>query len=186
MESNLTKWVCERSEEGPDLKMFKARFDYMKNPRNDKSEKMVILESEDSVNVIALTPSDDMVFVRQYRFGIRQVTLELPGGLVEPGELQEHAARRELLEETGFAGAHWEPLGSIGSNPVFMDSYIHHWLVTGVEPVTTQSLDDGEEVFIELIPVQEVERRMWEGDFGHPHTVSALMRYFAHRNFQIP
>ncbi len=186
MENSAEHWICEHSEPGPDLKMFKARFDHMRNPRNGKSDRMIILESEDSVNVVALTPEDQMLFVRQYRFGTGQITLELPGGLVDPGELQEHAARRELLEETGYAGARWEHLGSIGSNPVFMDSYIHHWLVLDVEPVAGQQLDDGEEVFIELIPVSEVEKRMWDGDFAHPHTVNALLRFFAQRNYQLP
>jgi 8-oxo-dGTP pyrophosphatase MutT (NUDIX family) len=186
MEDNPLHWICERSEEGPDLKIFKVRFDLMRNPRNGKSEKMTILESEDAVNVVALTSSGDMLLVRQYRFGTGQVTLELPGGFVEPGELQEHGARRELLEETGYAGAHWEYLGSVGNNPVFMDGYIHHWLVTNVEPVSSQSLDDGEEVYIELIPVDEVERRLWDGDFAHPHTISGLLRFFAKRNYQLP
>jgi len=186
MEDNPLHWICEESKEGPRLKIFKVRFDLMRNPRNGKSERMTILESEDSVNVVALTSADQIVFVRQYRFGTGQVTLELPGGLMEPDELQEHGARRELLEETGFAGAHWEYLGSVGSNPVFMDSYVHHWLVTGVEPVASQDLDDGEEVYIELIPIEEAERRMWDGDFAHPHTLSALMRFFAKRNYQLP
>ncbi len=179
MAEKSSGWKRLGSERGPDLKLFRARYDQMRNPRNGKTERMIILESNDSVNVIALTPDQQMLFVRQYRFGIEAVTVELPGGIVDNGEPPLAAARRELQEETGFTGSEWQELGRIPSNPVFMDSWIHHWLVTGVELTHPTSLDDGEAVDLELIPLAEVRQKMEEGYFQHPHTVSALVAFFA-------
>ncbi len=171
-------WRRVESIAGPDLKLFKARFDLMQNPRNGSLEKMIILEANDSANIVAVTPKDEILFARQYRFGIEAYTLELPGGIVDDGESHQVAARRELAEETGYVGDHWTYLGSIPSNPVFMDSYIHHWCVTDVQPQQVLKLDDGEDIHVELLPKEEVYDKLYDGFFMHPHTVNALVRYF--------
>ena len=172
-------WQKIRSEPGPDLKLFRARFDWMRNPRNGKEEKMIILAGADSVNVVALTPDGEMLFVRQYRFGIEDYTLELPGGIVDAGEDPGSAARRELAEETGFTATDWSPLGKVASNPVFMDSYIHHWLAKNVQLTQDLVLDDGEEVETIRLSVAEARRMLFAGEFQHPHTVNALLLFFS-------
>lgn len=176
----LSSWKRERFEEGPSLKLFQARFDFMKNPRNGKTEKMIILESTDSVNVIARTPDKEILFVRQYRFGIGKETLELPGGLVDRGEDAIIAAKRELEEETANIAVEWISLGKIASNPVFMDSYIHHYFADSVQADGNQHLDDGEMIEVVKIPEDEVYQLFIKGVFQHPHTVNALFRYFVH------
>ena len=172
------QWKRIRSEYGEDLKLFKPRFDWMHNLRNDVTEKMIILEAQDASNVVAVTKDQQILFVRQYRFGIRQETLELPGGIVDSGELPEVAAKRELSEETGYGGGQWSYLGKIGSNPVFMDSYIHHWVASNVEPGYQGELDDGENIEVELLDLEEVKKKLYSGYFLHPHTVSGLVRFF--------
>ncbi|MEO1438670.1 MAG: NUDIX hydrolase, partial [Bacteroidota bacterium] len=114
-------WKTKHSEAGPDLKLFKARFDWVEHPRTGHEAKVVILESPDSANVIPITPEGRILLIRQYRFGIGAYTLELPGGLVNPDETaSQSAAARELLEETGYGGTNWHYLGAVPSNPVFM------------------------------------------------------------------
>lgn len=181
MSADKKEWTCVKSEQGPDLKLFKARFDYMLNPRNQVTEKMIILASPDSVNVVPVTKTGEIIFVHQYRFGTRTYTLELPGGIVDPGEDHGVAAVRELQEETGYTSSAWEYLGKIGSNPVFMDSYVHHWLAKDVELTHRTSLDDGEDVEWVALPIEEVQRRLLSGAFAHPHAVNALLRYFGPR-----
>jgi len=173
------QWKCLSSEPGPDLKLFRVRFDQMKNPRNDAVEEMIILEAEDSANVVALTPEKEILFVRQHRFGIGEETIELPGGIVNAGEVPLKGAQRELQEETGYTGSQWFYLGKFPSNPVFMDSWIHHWVVQNIQLKTEQNLDNGEAVSVIKMPLEEVREKLGEGFFQHPHTVTALVLFFA-------
>jgi 8-oxo-dGTP pyrophosphatase MutT (NUDIX family) len=177
-------WFIEKSEHGPDLKLFEARFDFIKNPRNGITEKKVILSGGNAVNVIALTSSNEIVMVRQYRFGTASYTLELPGGLVDPDESLVKAAERELEEETGYTcGEKLIPLGKIGQNPVFMDSYVHHFLALDVKLTKQQTLDAGENIEVILMPLEELKFRWQKGEIEHPHSVNALLRYFNSTNY---
>lgn len=178
MSSEKEEWTCIKSEPGPDLKLFKARFDHMLNPRNKLTERMIILESPDSVNVVPITKDGKIIFVRQYRFGIEAYTLELPGGIVDPGEDHGVAARRELQEETGYSSTEWSYLGKVGANPVFMNSYVHHWIAKDVALTHEVTLDAGEDVEWVALPIEEVKTKLLTGAFQHPHAVNALLRYF--------
>jgi len=174
-------WERVHSEPGPRLKIFTVRFDHMRNPRNQQVEPMVVLESPDAANVVARRAGDGAIlFVEQYRFGIGQYTLELPGGMVDTGEAQAAAVQRELLEEAGATAKSWHYLGRIPSNPVFQDSYIYHWLAEGTEVVQAPALDDGEDVYLRWLSEQKVRERLYSGGFEHPHTVNALLLFFRH------
>ena len=181
---NSQIWFIEKSEPGPDLKLFEARFDFIKNPRNGITEKKVILSGGNAVNVIALTSANEIVLVKQYRFGTASYTLELPGGLVDPDESLVKAAERELEEETGYTcGEKLIPLGKIGQNPVFMDSYVHHILALDVKLTKQQRLDAGENIEVILMPLEELKFRWQKGEIEHPHSVNALLRYFNSPNY---
>ncbi|RPH59844.1 MAG: NUDIX hydrolase, partial [Chloroflexi bacterium] len=78
-----TDWELIHSEPGPQLALFRTRYDLMKNPRNAKSLKAIVLETQDWVNVLALTPEQKILTVRQYRFGIGKSTTEIPAGLMD-------------------------------------------------------------------------------------------------------
>jgi ADP-ribose pyrophosphatase len=174
-----TGWKRLRSEEGPHLKLFTVRYDWMQNPRNGATEKMIVLEGPDSVNVVAKTKAGDILFVQQYRFGTGTETVELPGGIIDPGEAPETGAQRELSEETGYTGTDWIYLGKVPSNPVFMDHYIHHMAVAEVEKTEEIQLDEGEDIQLLRWPEEEVRAKLLAGFFQHPHTISALLRYFS-------
>lgn len=179
MNTQNGKWVRTRTEIVADLKLFRARFDYLRNPRNQNIERMVVLEGADSANIVPVNARGEILFVRQYRVGIQQEILELPGGLVDPGESPAQAASRELAEETGHTSIHWTQLGRVASNPVFMDNYVHHYLALRVMQTQSLQLDPGESITLEWLSGREAKRRLHQGAFMHPHTISALTLFFS-------
>lgn len=171
-------WQKLGSRPGPDLKLFTVRHDRLRNPRNGLDLERVVLESVDWVNVVALTPAREVVLVRQYRFGTGRVTTEVPGGMVDPGESPEAAARRELQEETGYTGDTWTPLGSVEPNPAFLDNRCHHFLVENARPTVRPDLGAGEDIGLLLCDAAGLQAEIAAGRLRHALALSALSRVF--------
>ena len=155
-------------------KIFELEFrDYL-DDSNRLHEGIAVIHSKDAANVVPITNGNNIVLVRQYRFGIEDYTLEVPGGLLEPDEDRLIAVQRELLEETGYTSTDYKFLGSVYSNPVFINCEIHHFLAFGASLQSEQNLDFDEEIEIVEMSVGEVYKQLDEGLFKHPHTVTAL------------
>lgn len=174
--SKSKNWELLFSEKGDDLTIFKARFDHLRNPRNGATIRATVLESNHSANVVAITKTNQIILVKQYRFGIGEYTLELPGGFVDDNENHALAVRRELAEETGYSSQNWEYLGKVQANPVFMDSYIHQYVARDVEKTEPTKQDVGEDVTVVEMDKQEVINQLRSGEIAHPHTITALVK----------
>ena len=171
-------WQRRRSEPGPDLVIFQARFDWMHNPRNGAQMKAVVLESADWVNVVALTTEGKILVVSQYRFGIGNTTLEIPAGLVEANEKPLQAAQRELQEETGYTTQDWTYLGAVEANPAFLTNHCHLWLARDVQKTHLPQLDAGEDVSIGELTWDELQQAIAEGRMRNAFTLLALSQVF--------
>jgi ADP-ribose pyrophosphatase len=133
------------------------------------------LACPDWVNVIPLTGDGRVVFVRQYRHGIAAETLEVPGGQMDPEDRDPlEAGRRELLEETGYAGGRWEPLGWVHPNPAILTNRCHSFLVRGAEPAAPIRNDHDEHTEVELVPLDAVPRLILEGKITHSLVLNAF------------
>jgi ADP-ribose pyrophosphatase len=176
-ESSLN-WEFVRSESGPNLVLFKTRFDWMKNPRNSSQLKAVVLETSDWVNIVALTPEGKILVVSQFRFGVGKTTVEIPAGLIESGEAPPEAAIRELKEETGYTTKDWEYLGWVEANPAFLDNRCHMWLARNVIKDHSPELDESEDVCVDELSIEEIFREIREGRMRNSLTLLALSRVF--------
>lgn len=135
------------------------------------------------VNVVALTQKGDMVLIRQYRHGIRKVAYELPAGVHDnPGETLLEAARRELLEETGFGGGEWRELMRLSANPALQTNITYTFLAEGVEEVGTQELDSTEEISVHLLPPDKVKRIIDEGEMLQALHAAPILKYLMERH----
>jgi ADP-ribose pyrophosphatase len=133
------------------------------------------IECPDWINVIPLTGAGEVVLVRQFRHGIGADTLEVPGGQMDPGDATPHeAARRELLEETGYAGDDWTPLGWVHPNPAILSNRCHSFLARGVRPVAPIRNDPNERTEVELAPLSEIPRLIGEGRITHGLVLNAF------------
>lgn len=179
MEANIERpWEVLGSEPGPDLILFQTRYDFVRNPRNTKSMKAVVLECADWVNIVAVTPEKKVVVVRQFRFGVGKTTVEIPAGIMNPGETPEQAASRELKEETGYTATNWKYLGWVETNPAFLNNLCHHWLALDAVKTSPLALDDGEEISVTELSLEEVHHEIEQGRMRNALTLLALSRVF--------
>lgn len=152
MDDDRYNWRRLRSKAGPEYRIFRVRLDTMISPRTGAEGEYVVLECPDWVNVIAMTEDEQVVLVRQYRYGTDSVSLEIPAGNVERGEEPLAAARRELAEETGYTGGSWRLLGRVRPNAAFQDNWCYSFLAEGVRLTDEPHLDEGESIAVELHP----------------------------------
>ena len=139
-----------------------------------------ILEYPDWVNTLAITKDRKFVFVSQYRPGLKRNAYELCAGVSEKSdENMEAAARRELLEETGFGGGRWREYMVISANPSTTDNLTHCFLAEDVEPVGKVHQDATEDVRIHLLTLEEVRELLVSGAVKQATHLAPLWKYFA-------
>ena len=135
-----------------------------------------IMEFRTWANVVALTRNREVVLVKQYRHGVRDFLLELPGGIVEDGEDPQVGAMRERLEETGYSSSKVANAGWLYPNPALQSNKVHAFIAFDVEPASAQSLDDGEEIEVHLVPLDELRSLAARGQFLHALHVAILFQ----------
>jgi ADP-ribose pyrophosphatase len=132
------------------------------------------IDSADWVNVVPVTKDWEIVMVRQFRHGAAEVTLEIPGGMVDPGEDPARAAVRELREETGYAGDMPGLMGQLNPNPALFGNVLHCYVIHACERVGEIENSHTEETTVELVPMAELDDLLLDGTINHSLVVAAL------------
>jgi len=168
----VARWETLEREELLEAPVFRVDRVRRRHPEGTTGE-FFAMELPDWVNVVALTPEDSIVLVRQYRHGTDEITVEIPGGGVDPGESPLEAARRELREETGYDGEDVELIGTVEPNPAFMGNRCHTVVVEGASREAERNPDVHEEFEVETVPRSEFYRLIDGGVIRHALVVAA-------------
>lgn len=171
------KWEVLKSEYLFNRPWLTVRKDAVKLPDGVVNEEYYVLEYPSWVNVIATTETGEFVMVEQYRHGWGDYFTELCAGVVEEGEDPEHAARRELEEETGYTGGEWRLLSVISSNPGSNSNKVYCYVAEGVKKTTGQHLDKTEDVSVRILSLRDVARMLAGDELKQSLMVAPLMRY---------
>lgn len=166
---------------GQSSKLQTKIFDVMgtryRHPARLTEREFVVIHAPDWVNVVALTRDDRIVLVRQFRYGIDEFSLEVPGGVMEAGEDPVTAALRELREETGFSGAPARLLGNVHPNPAIQANRCHFVFVEEAVQAHDLEWDPDEELQVTVQPVEEVLAIAHSGGIVHGLALNALMLF---------
>jgi ADP-ribose pyrophosphatase len=149
-------WEMLASEPGPELPLFKAEFRHMQNSRNGHRLKAIVLQAPHTVNIIAVTTEMEWILVEQYRFGLSTPLIELPAGFIDHQETPLEAAKRELLEETGYVAGSWTELGWSHINPAYVTNCCYHFLAREARYVGDGSPDESEDLKVHLQPLRDL------------------------------
>jgi ADP-ribose pyrophosphatase len=156
-------------------RVFSLRRDRSRSPRTGSDHDFFILDACDWVNVVPLTADEHVVMVRQYRHGVGDFTLEIPGGMVDAEDRSPLvAARREMVEETGWDSDDLIELGAVHPNPAIQGNRLHTFVARGVEDLHETHFDTTEETEVEAVPLAEIPRLIASGVISHALVISAF------------
>jgi 8-oxo-dGTP pyrophosphatase MutT (NUDIX family) len=174
------KWGITKDKKLLETPIFSLHEKVMNPQNSDARPSFYVLNAPEWINIIALTPENEIILVEQYRAGIDRLTLELPGGMVDAGESAEEAAKREMLEETGYSSENWSYLGKVSSNPAILSNYTHLYLAEASEKTAQQHTEGNEDIEVHTLPLDRFLELVSNGTVHHAIVVAAVAQYLLH------
>ena len=172
---SIKPWQIQREEEIYDCPIFQAYRSWRKNPRTAVEIDFMLVRGPDWANVLALTEKDEIVMVRQFRHGIEDISLELPGGCLEASDSNPAiGALREFSEETGYSAELNGCLLNAHANPAMMNQRFTIFLAKNARHVGVQKLDSGEDIEVVLVQRKHVYEMIMRGEITHTITIAAF------------
>lgn len=172
--SSLQKWQLSKPKEIFHSKIFTIESHMAINPRNGVEDQYYTAKFPNWVNVIALTPQEEVILIRHFRHGSNRFEVEIPGGCIDPREATLDAAARELAEETGYTGEKPQLIGQTSPNPSLQDNTCFTVLIKNCQLTQDVHLDDGEDIEVFKIPLSEVRDLIFSGKISNTMAVSSF------------
>ena len=182
MENAITekgKWKILKSEYLFRRPWLTVRRDCVELPDGRQNPEFYILEYPDWVNVIAITDDGQFVMERQYRHGLGKTCFEIPAGVIEKGETPLEAAKRELMEETGYGEGEWKEIMSVSGNSSTTNNISHCFVAQGVKKIGTQHLHSTEDLEVVLLDRSQVWDLMVNDQVKQALMAAPLWRFCA-------
>jgi len=176
-------WDIRRSDYIYKSRWLTVRKDAVRTDKGVNIDDFYVLEYPTWVNVIAITIDGEFVIEQQYRHGIKQWVFELCAGICEPDEEPLEAAKRELLEETGYSGGKWSLIGKYAPNPNSMDNWCYSFLAEGVIKRQEPHQEPTENIHIQLYSVEELFSMMKNRQIVEGTMLAPLWQYFYEYDF---
>lgn len=178
----IKKWERLERVAKSDYRVFRVNEDRSRSPRTGKDHTFSVVEAPDWVNIIPVTPAGQIVLIRQYRHGTEEITLEIPGGMIDPGEDAATAARREMHEETGYDTEHIVYLGKVDPNPAIQNNTCYSYLARNAQFNSGQQLDSSEDIEVLLVNPGDVPKLIGSAQITHALVIAAF--YFLEQHLK--
>jgi 8-oxo-dGTP pyrophosphatase MutT (NUDIX family) len=180
MKKEIKSWEILDTKLLQKTRVFDLLVQRLRSPESAYEDDFYYIRLANWTNIIPITKDREIVLVRQYRFGSHETSLELPGGVIDPGEDPKAAALRELKEETGYEADDAEQVGWVRPNPAIQTNFLYAFVAHNVRLADIQSLDPAESISVELYPLSDIPRLISTQEISHSMMVSTFMQFFAH------
>ena len=167
-------WDLKNESLHSDCRIFEVYKRKFRRDSDGVEGEFFVLDTNDWVNVLAITPEQKLVLVRQFRYGTREFSLEPPGGVIEKGEDPIVAGLRELEEETGYVGTNAQLIGSARPNAAILSNKCFFVLVREARKTANLDFDEHEELVTELHSIQNLRNLVKNGEISHSIGLNAI------------
>lgn len=183
--SKIKPWKTLNSEELAKFGYFRLRKDKCELPDGRIMPSYYTIEFGDWVNIIPVTRDKKVVLIKQYRHSIGAVTIEIPGGSIDPKLTEEpqRAAQREMEEETGYTSSRLELIGTQHPNPALLSNRMHTFIAWDCEKTKEQELDPYEDIETFEVSLSELKNLIETGKITHSIILGSFLLARKHLEF---